>query len=250
MAPTSADDVLHYLEKHPGFFLDHPEVVAPSGLMSSSSPENVLNIRQRLFDRLNEDRQALMSVLDETIELVRQNEKIESDFLAIEKLIFHFHPEAPEENLSRIAEEIERRFSLDHVSFLMSESAGTPLLYVTQDKSNGRVRVAGAGENFPDSNSSIFLQGNLREGASDPFPEDRRGELRSTAVVAIRESGQTLGLILLGSKDPGRYTEGMGTHLIKRLAMRLGMGIRLLQRFTEDPSSNTHAKEGGNSKTA
>ncbi len=225
MAPTSADEVLRFLEENPGFFLEHEEALRSSGLLDPDDPpENVLNIRHQLFQRLNEERQELMSVLDETIEIVRENEKIEEDFLAIERLVFHPSPSGT--SLARIAEVIEERFALDHASFLMYEAADGAAPEPTP-----RIRIAVEEDAIPSTEETITIAGNLDEGAPLPFPENCRAELRSTAVLTLQENGQILGLLLLGSKDPGRYAEGMATHLIDRLAMRMAIVIRLLQRI-------------------
>lgn len=241
MASISADDVLRFLEKNPRFFLDHEKALRSSGLLESDTPpENVLNIRHRLFQQLNKERRELMGILDETIEVVRKNEKIEQDFLAIEKQVFH--PSPTDISLTRLAEEIEERFSLDHASFLMFHSNEHTTLPETED----RIHFAEEKTFHPTSRKAITLAGNLEEGAPIPFPENCRSTLRSVAIVPLTENGELLGLLLLGSKDPGRYTEGMATHLLERLAVRLGLGIRLIlngARSSSDESSALRKRE-------
>ena len=93
MAPISADDVICYLEKNPGFFIEHPDSLRQSGLLTQDSASaKVLNLRDKLFDRLKGEREDLIRLLDETIEIVRQNEQIEKDFIAIEQLLFEQAP--------------------------------------------------------------------------------------------------------------------------------------------------------------
>ncbi len=237
MAPISAEEVAKFLEENPGFFLDHPELVRPSGLLDENgeNPQdsNLVNIKDRLFERLNEERLELMGILEETIDLVRENEQIESDFLAIEQLFFR--PASGGVSLGRVAEEIEGRFSLDHVSFLLFDGAKA----AAGEKTGGRVRLADGANGTPEvPANNVLLAGPLEggdgpPGAGPPFPEDFRADLRSTASILLRDADQTFGLLLLGSKDPGRYAEGMATQLLERLAARLGVGIRLLLRFAE-----------------
>ena len=264
MAPISAKDVAKFLEENPGFFLDHPELVRPSGLLDESvegeEDSNLINIKERLFERLAEERLELMGILEETIDLVRENERIESDFLAIEGLLFRPTPGGV--SLGRVAEEIEERFSLDYVGFLLFGEAKA----AAGGETDGRVRLAGGANGASEAGLSeaglpeaglqkkgVLLAGPLEgsegspgdgppgagppgggpPGAGPPFPEDLRADLRSTATILLRDADQTFGLLLLGSKDPGRYAEGMATQLLERLAARLGMGIRLLLRFAE-----------------
>ena len=234
MAPITAEQVVKFLEENPDFFLDNPELVQISGLLKESdSGENLVDIRTRLFERLNDERQELMALLDETIELVRQNEQIEGDFVAIENLLFR--PEPTGTSLTRIAEEIEKRFSLEHVSILIYESE-KEALREEMDKP-GRIRLVDEDDGeFP---GDVLLAGGIEEGAGAPFPDEVRSSLHSTAIIPLRDGGQLLGLLLLGSKDPERYMPGMATQLIERLAMRMGMGISLLLRIAEATSAGS-----------
>ena len=228
MAPISAEQVVKFLEENPDFFLDNPELVQTSGLLKENeSGENLIDIRTRLFDRLNDERLELMALLDETIELVRQNEQIEGDFLAIETLLFRPAPTGT--SLTRIAEEIEERFSLAHVSFLICAPAKEALREEIDEQ--GRIRLIN--ENDGEMPGDVLLAGGLEGGGEPPFPEDVRSELRSTAIIPLHDGERLLGLLLLGSKDPERYTPGMATQLLERLATRMGMGISLLLRMAE-----------------
>ncbi len=247
MAPITAKQVVKFLEKNPDFFLENPDLVGSTGLLrEKDSGPNLVDIRTRLFERLNEERIELMGILDETIELVRQNEQIETDFLAIENLLFGSQP--PGDVLSQVAEEIERRFELDHVSFLLSEKAKGAL--------PGEVDEAGRVRPYPESGEppprKVKLAGMLKKGADDLFPEKARTDLHSTALVPLRENGKSLGVMLLGSKDPKRYAPKMGTQLLERLAVRMATGIHLLLRLTgEGPAvgSKPNSKQGSKKNT-
>ena len=112
MAPISADDVVSYLEENPGFFIEHPESLRQSGLLTQvSTSAKVLNLRDKLFDRLKGEREDLIRLLDETIDIVRQNEQIEKDFIAIEQLLFEQEPSLV--SLTGIAKQIESRFRIE-----------------------------------------------------------------------------------------------------------------------------------------
>ncbi len=250
MVPITAEQVAKFLEENLDFFLENPGLVGTSGLLKEKdSGPNLVDIRTRLFERLNEERIELMELLDETIELVRQNEQIEGDFLAIENLLFGGQP--PGDILGQVAEEIERRFGLDHVSFMLSEEAKGALPRKA-DKA-GRVRPCPEGGEPPPE--EVTLAGGLEDGAGDLFPGKARTKLRSTALVPLQENGRIFGLLLLGSKDPERYVAGMGTQLLERLAVRMGTGINLLLRLAGEnsvegskPGSKENSKPGSKSK--
>ena len=165
MAPISAEQVVNFLEENPDFFLDNPKLVQTSGLLKENeSGETLIDIRTRLFDRLNDERLELMALLDETIELVRQNEQIEGDFLAIETLLFRPAPTGT--SLTRIAEEIEERFSLAHVSFLICAPAKGALREEMDEP--GRIRLIN--ENDGEMPGDVLLAGGLEGGESLRFP--------------------------------------------------------------------------------
>src|SRR3989338_3050141 len=94
MSPAAAEDVIRFLEENPGFFIEHPEFLRASGILGEASAK-VLNLRERLFDRLKGEREDLLGLLDETIELVRRNEQIEQDFIALDNLLFEIPLSAP-----------------------------------------------------------------------------------------------------------------------------------------------------------
>jgi uncharacterized protein YigA (DUF484 family) len=230
MSAVAAEDVIRFLEANPRFFIDHPGFLRASGLLDEApASAKVLNLRERLFERLKGEREDLLLLLDETIDLVRRNEQIEQDFIALENLLFEIPFSAA--NLSRIALEIERRFGLDHASFLLR---GASLETLPGGQADGlpRLRTAGEGEapHLP-AGERVVLQGDLAEGAGPLFPADIRQRIRSAALVPLRREGRLLGLLLLGSGDPGRYGPGMGTQLLDRLASRLALGITLLEHI-------------------
>ncbi len=60
MSPAAAEDVIRFLEENPRFFIEHPELLRASGLLGENSASaRVLNLRQRLFDRLKGEREDL-----------------------------------------------------------------------------------------------------------------------------------------------------------------------------------------------
>ncbi|MBI3128803.1 MAG: DUF484 family protein [Candidatus Tectomicrobia bacterium] len=223
MSPAAAEDVIRFLEENPRFFIEHPELLRASGLLGENSASaRVLNLRQRLFDRLKGEREDLIRLLDEIIEIVRRNEQIEEDFAALDRLLFEMPLSAA--NLTRIALDMERRFGLDYAGFLLC----APDLPGGEEPP--RLRALGEEESPhlpPDG--AIVLQGELAEGGP-LFPGEARAKIRSSAVVPLRTEGRLLGALLIGSGDPARYRAGMGTQLIERLAGRLALGIALLEQ--------------------
>ena len=231
MAPISADDVVRYLENNPGFFIERPDSLRQSGLLTrDSASAKVLNLRDKLFDRLKGEREDLIRLLDETIETVRRNEQIEKHFVEIEQLLFERTPSPA--SLAEIAKSIESRFEIEYAGFLLLEPIdGIPVLAAKPAESS-RIRPLGKiEEELVPMEGGAALRGKLEEGGGPLFPEALREAIQSTAVVPLEFQDQKIGFLILGSKDPERYREGMATHLLKRLAMRLALGISIFQRF-------------------
>ena len=239
MAPISADDVVCYLEENPGFFIEHPDSLRQSGLLTQDSTSaKVLNLRDKLFDRLKGEREDLIRLLDETIELVRQNEQIEKDFIAIEQLLFEQAPSL--ESLTEIAKNIEARFGIDYAGFLLLEPIdGIPVIAAKPDESS-RIRPLGKiEEELVPMEGGVVLKSKLGGGGSPLFPDTSRKDIQSTAIVTLEIHEKKIGFLILGSKNPERYQEGMATHLLKRLAMRLALGISIFQRFNNGEIAKT-----------
>ena len=239
MAPISADDVVCYLEENPGFFIEHPDSLRQSGLLTQDSPSaKVLNLRDKLFDRLKGEREDLIRLLDETIEIVRQNEQIEKDFIAIEQLLFEQAPTLA--SLKKIVINIESRFGIEYAGFLLLEPVdGIPVLAAKSDESS-RIRPLGKiEEELVPMEGGVVLKGNLEEGGGPLFPVNLNQSIQSSAIVPLEIHEKKIGFLILGSKDPERYQEGMATHLLRRLAMRLALGISIFQRFNNGKTVQT-----------
>lgn len=231
MAPISADDIVCYLEENPGFFIEHPDSLRQSGLLTQDSTSaKVLNLRDKLFERLKGEREDLIRLLDETIEIVRQNEQIEKDFIAIEQLLFEQAPSLA--SLTEIVKNIESRFGIEYAGFLLLEPIdGIPVIAAKPDESS-RIRPLGKiEEELVPMEGGVLLKGKLEGGGGPLFPDALSESVQSTAIVPLEIHEKKIGFLILGSKDPERYQEGMATHLLRRLAMRLALGISIFQRF-------------------
>ncbi len=241
MAPISADDVVCYLEENPGFFIEHPDSLRQSGLLTQDSPSaKVLNLRNKLFDRLKGEREDLIRLLDETIATVRQNEQIEKDFIAIEQLLFAQAPSFV--GLTELVKNIESRFGIEYAGFLLLEPVdGIPVIAANPDESS-RIRPLGKiEEELVPMEGGVVLKGSLEGGGGPLFPSAFSQSIQSTAIVPLEINERKIGFLILGSKDPERYQEGMATHLLRRLAMRLALGISIFQQFNKCDSGSTNA---------
>ena len=107
MQSISPEDILKFLEENPGFFLKYPEQLEKSGLMEEQDiSSKILNIRNRLFEKMREDRQNLLNALEESIKTVRNNEKIEDDFDMLENFVH----------------EVAHSLEVDHGMFIYDDS--------------------------------------------------------------------------------------------------------------------------------
>ena len=208
MAPISADDVVCYLEENPGFFIEHPDSLRQSGLLTQDSPSaKVLNLRDRLFDRLKGEREDLIRLLDETIEIVRQNEQIEKDFIAIEQLLFEQAPSFA--SLSEIVKNIESRFGIEYAGFLLLEPTdGIPVIAAKPDESS-RIRPLGKiEEELVPMEGGVELKGKLEGGGGPLFPDTLSQDIQSTAVVPLEIHEKKIGFLILVRKTPNDIRKG------------------------------------------
>ena len=242
MQSISPEDILKFLEENPEFFIKYPEQLAVSGLLEEQEfSSKILNIRNRLFEKMREDRQNLLNALEESIKTVRKNEKIEGDFDTLENLLFENIPSS--QSLIKLAKATESQFNLGFVGFILcitEKKEGINELN-KQVGNEPRLRYVSKEERkrFPKGN-----QTKLFEKIEHPeyfFPENIIKKIRSAAVVPLRDKRQFFGFFLLGSEKNGHYYEEMNTDLLEKLANSVSIAIKLMRLYEKkiNPQRNT-----------
>ncbi len=236
MQSISPEDIVKFLEENPGFFLEYPEQLKKSGLMEDHNiSSKILNIRNRLFEKMREDRQNLLNALEDSIKTVRNNEKIEDDFDMLENLLFENIPSI--QSLIKLANATESKFSLGFVGFTLCTTEKKEKIDKLNNQigNNPKLRYISKEERkkYPNGNKTSLFE--KLENPKHVFPDITK-KINSAAIVPLKDKRRLLGFFLLGAEKTGHYYEGMNTDLLEKLSNSVSIAIKLMRLYEKNQS--------------
>lgn len=205
-----ADDVARYLNEHPDFFEQHPELL---GLLNVPHPQSGQAIslveRQSLLLR-----ERIRGLEGRIAELLRHGQ--ENDLIA-DRMVHWARALLGERDAARLPEvaieELKRLFSVPHGAVrLWNVAPPYAVLAAAAPVSADAIRLA-------NSMQAPFCGENVGfEAASWMSAED--GAVQSVAMLPLRIGAATdaFGMLVLGSPDKGRFQITMGTTFLARIA--------------------------------
>jgi hypothetical protein len=218
----SQDPVSHVralLRDHPTLFRDHPELLEELEL-APGEETTVVALEHARTRRLERRIEELEAELEQLVETARENDRLARHLhrLTVELLrcadgdeLVHALLEGVRQNFR--VEAVGLRVAREWFAPNLDERFLAPQLWVQKRfVASGNV-VLGAPE---DAEGVTSLYGDTSE------------PVRSQALVPLRDGSQLFGVMGLGSSEAKRYTPGMGTTYLERLAELAGA---LLARF-------------------
>jgi len=219
--PLDAVQVKNYLQAHPEFLIEHPdliEVLAPPG---RESADNVHDLQQFMLRRLRDEVRRLRSQQRALVETSRAN-------LSIQHQV---HEAALALMEARSFEHLIHIVTTD-LSQILDVDAVTICVEAMPDGPTGRVKTAGVYVLEPHGVDSRIGQGREVLLAND-IPADPQvfgpaaGLVKSQALARMRASRRTPdGLLALGARDIEKFHPEQGAELLVFLAGLLGRAIR------------------------
>lgn len=200
-----ADDVARYLQNNPKFFEDYADLLAHLYIPHPHGGRTI-SITERQILTLRDKGKALEGKLAELIRFGEDNDSISArvhrlsvallaaqDFGQAEQALdFHLHEDFA---VPHVALRLWGLPALDHPAFRE----------VTE-----QTRISATGLAYP------FCGPAGTHEAMQWFGEDAH-HVRSLAIVALRREAETIGMLALGSEDPGRFYPDMGTIYLVRI---------------------------------
>jgi len=209
----SKADLVSYLEENPNTFQQHPELLELVTLSDSRGTASLLERQvSMLKERLNEHK----SQQSQFMQVARDNEQISDSFTQVICQMIGFT------NLSQFATEfpaeLRTTFNIDEVSFKTAQAA---------------LRRPSDNEGYDDAMRRMI---NNRAVCDNRWPSNIMNlffsaDINSAALVPMRkpDSEEPLGILALGSQDPDRYTNDLGTAHLDRLGLMSGLCLARLQ---------------------
>jgi len=206
---VTADDVADYLYRNPGFFNDHPELLAEMEVPHAGSGESV-SLVERQVSIMREQIQQLHKRLHELIEIARQNEELAHRMHQLALTLMD--AAGPEEVFATLYDNLRRNFHADRVAVRLfadpafadagPEFSGrdVPEMSLFKTVTDRREPLCGQMKH----QQRVFLFG------------DDGNEIASSVMVPLRGPGWN-GLLAIGSFDPDRFQPGMGVELLANM---------------------------------
>ncbi len=226
------DEIAVYLNEHPEFFNDYPELLKQIKEIDENDlpiePFNTLSVADRIIKRANADKEHMRSKLEWFLEIVEANEQIQEHLFEIEREVLS-SSNLPE-MIRSLTKEIQGRFDLKHVQIGLVDGADhfiedkiqerflneamENLVYLEQDTASAWLK----------NGMTPVLRGEIDTLANrngPDFPE----EVKSEALIPIILRGKVAGILALGSFNPLHFYEGLRTDFLERLGDKLALSI-------------------------
>ena len=206
-------DLVSYLQQNPNIFQQHPELLELVSLSDSRGTASLLERQVSMMkERLNEHK----SQQTQYMQVARENEQISDSFSHVICQMIGFT------NLSQFAtefpSELRSTFKIDEVSFKTAQA-------VAERPSDNK--------GYEDAVRRLL---NNRAVCDNRWPSNIMNlffssDINSAALIPMRklDSTEPLGILALGSQDPDRYTNDLGTAHLDRLGLMSGVCLARLQ---------------------
>ncbi len=206
-------DLVGYLQQNPNIFQQHPELLE---LVTLSDSRGTASLLERQMGMLKERLKEHKSQQSQYMQMARENEQISDSFSQVICQMIGFT------NLSQFATEfpteLRNTFNIDEVSFKTGQAAA---------------RRPSDNQGYEDA---VRRMVNNRAVCDNRWPSNIMNlffspAIKSAALIPMRkpDSSESLGILALGSQDPERYTNDLGTSHLDRLGLMSGLCLARLQ---------------------
>jgi diguanylate cyclase (GGDEF)-like protein len=226
------DQIALYLNDHPEFFNQYPELLAR---IQSIAPEDMplkpvktLNIADRILKRAQADKEHMQNQLVNFMEISQANEKIQENLFAIDRIIMYSLNFS--QMVGQLREEIIKRFKIPGVQIVLMDGDAHLMERCLKERLD---KNSVEGLQFVDTETvcgwfdddfSPVLRAEMPEG-SEMFGATSELNIQSEALIPIILHGNLIGAIALGSENPHHFHKGLRTDLLERTADKLGIAI-------------------------
>lgn len=199
-----ADDVAQYLEQHPEFFAEHAQLLATIQVPHPRGT-GAIPLSERQVLSLRDQNRALESKLAELIQFGEENDDISQRVhrLAVALMAGGELPEL----IARCCGAVRDDFGVPHAAIRLWRGEGESDAFAETSAELQRFTAAlprpfcGPNDNF---------EAVAWFGEAAPL-------VRSVAFIPLREAGEPIGLLAMGSEDPERFYADMGTLYLERI---------------------------------
>ncbi len=218
------DEVAAYLARHPDFLLRHPALLSEIELAHETG--KAVSLIERQVAALREQGRRYRQQLHELMAIAEQNDRLAARFRALSLGLFACR--RPEQALALLERSLREDFAAD-ASTLLLRGETRRLDWVLPDEAI--MTILSETEHGLPSLPTALLQGTsvcgrFNDRIMGHLFGGRAAGLASAALIPVSptasDHGEALALLAIGSRDPQRFTAGMGTVYLDYLGALLG----------------------------
>jgi ADP-ribose pyrophosphatase YjhB (NUDIX family)/uncharacterized protein YigA (DUF484 family) len=197
-----------------------------------TEPSKVIEFSPRLFERLQQENADLRKRMQDMIETIRMNEKIQLDFSRIEGKILESR--SIEDMVRMLVSEIRKRFKTEFVTLSLVLDR-EEIFGKSKGKGRGRrlprnlltISTRELQETFPDPPSPI-LSAHFSKDLEIFFPKKGQEKIGSCVILPLRVRGKWIGSLNLGSGTRDHYNPNQATDLLETLSKKVAILVDYL----------------------
>lgn len=224
------DQVAIYLNEHPEFFNEYPELLKKIKDIEEEDlpiePMSTLSMAGRIIKRVHDDKEHLKSKLEWLFEISRANEKIQDHLFEIERLVLT--STNLDQMVNQLQKEIPNRFGIPSVKICLVKGSDHFMEDRLRQRYNGTLdeTVKFICQDTANSWFSNGLKPILRSEVeeSEMFGPEIEG-IKSEALIPIVAQDVMVGAIAFGSPNPFHFHDGLGTDFLERMADKIAISI-------------------------
>ena len=225
------DQIAVYLNEHPEFFNDYPELLEKLKSIKATDlplePLGTLSIADRIIKRVHDDKEYIKSQFEWIMEIVKANENIQGQLYEIERLVLT-STQLPQ-MLHRLKQELVERFAIENVAVCLVDYSEHLIEHKLQERFGKDLDGV---LTFIDQSTVLSWFGEnhkpvLRSeinGNSLIFGE-KPEKINSEALLPIILRGNVVGAVGLGCSKPFRFYPELRTEYLERLTDKLALVI-------------------------
>lgn len=214
---NSNEQLADFLQSNPNIFQQHPELLE---LVTLTDSRGTASLIERQVAMLKERLRSQQSKQTEFFQVARENEQISDSFSSIICQLIGFT------NLSEFAtvfpNALRKTFEIDEVAFKTAQAvqrrpSGNDGYHEALRRLTNHRAVCD--DRWPSAVMSLFFSDAIKSAALIPMRTSETSQ----------PSDEPLGILALGSTDPERYTNDLGTAHLDRLGVMSGICLARLQ---------------------
>jgi uncharacterized protein YigA (DUF484 family) len=199
------EQMVEYLNQHPDFFVNHPDLLGKIEIPHESGA--AVSLIERQVESLRSQLQASQQQLEELLEVARTNSELQD---RMHRLTLELIDAATfEEVLNALEDELHDDFKADAVELRLFSAS-----HIDEHLDQTLGSQSATFEQFFSQIQPIC--GKLNQDQLDYIFGTEGDRITSTALIPLKSEG-VLGLLAIGSCDPKRFAPHHGTEFLTRL---------------------------------